>query len=430
MFATFAEIREALTQYRWFQDTVDIALVYYLFYRLLLIIKGTRAFQMLLGMGLLVLALIASQALEFYTLDWVIHSFWSQIVIAGSSCSSPRSAGPLRRWVSAASSGPFARRELKVHRRDRKGLGLHGEQADRRPHRARAETDLTTIVEMGTNLDAKVSKEILISIFLPYSPIHDGATIVRNGRIIAAGCFLPLTLSTTFPRPRDPPSRAVASPRRRTPRSVLGVRGERARSSAVMNGKIEPSLDAPGSASLSRTSSCGRNRSGDISGHFEDLFRELAHQARLPGTRGDPLVLCHLQGEDRDVAYRAAGAPERPAGDGRDRPMYRGRSRCVSRGRSGRFRDIAADKKVVGTLDLSRGKEGENIIHLSPNDISKPSDVLVTHLNPFEITVTLDHLVRKSFRLKPVLIGRPAPGLRVATVAVAPRGSPWRARRA
>jgi YbbR domain-containing protein len=84
------------------------------------------------------------------------------------------------------------------------------------------------------------------------------------------------------------------------------------------------------------------------------------------------------------------------------------------------LRDIAADKKVVGTLDLSRGKEGENSIHLSPDDISKPSDVLVTHLSPFEITVTLDHLVRKSFRLKPVLVGRPASGLRVGTVTVVP----------
>ena len=59
------DIREALAHYRWFNDTVDIALVYYIFYRLLLIIKGTRDFQMLIGIGLIVLALIASRALEF-----------------------------------------------------------------------------------------------------------------------------------------------------------------------------------------------------------------------------------------------------------------------------------------------------------------------------------------------------------------------------
>ncbi|HET6365082.1 MAG TPA: hypothetical protein VFG02_08525, partial [Nitrospirota bacterium] len=82
MLNNFTEIREALAHYRWFHDTVDIALVYFIIYRLLLIIKGTRAFQMLVGIGLIVLVLIASQALEFYTLDWLIHSFWSQIVLA------------------------------------------------------------------------------------------------------------------------------------------------------------------------------------------------------------------------------------------------------------------------------------------------------------------------------------------------------------
>jgi YbbR domain-containing protein len=84
------------------------------------------------------------------------------------------------------------------------------------------------------------------------------------------------------------------------------------------------------------------------------------------------------------------------------------------------LRDIAAGKKVVGTADLGRGKEGENIIHLSPDDIRKPSGVLVTHLNPFEITVMLDRLDRKTIRLKPVLTGRPAPGYRVRDVSVNP----------
>jgi diadenylate cyclase len=78
----FTDIHEALTHFRWFNDTVDITLVYYLFYRLLLLLKGTRAFQMLVGIGLIVLVLIASQLFEFYTLDWLIHSFWSQIVLA------------------------------------------------------------------------------------------------------------------------------------------------------------------------------------------------------------------------------------------------------------------------------------------------------------------------------------------------------------
>ncbi len=84
------------------------------------------------------------------------------------------------------------------------------------------------------------------------------------------------------------------------------------------------------------------------------------------------------------------------------------------------LRDIATGKKVVGTADLGLSREGENRIHLSPEDIRKPSGVLVTHLTPFEITVKLDRLIRKTLRLRPVLAGRPAPGHRVGNVSVNP----------
>jgi YbbR domain-containing protein len=84
------------------------------------------------------------------------------------------------------------------------------------------------------------------------------------------------------------------------------------------------------------------------------------------------------------------------------------------------LRDIAAGKKVVGTVDLGRGKEGGNTFPLSPDDIRKPAGVLVTHLDPFEIAVKLDRLDRKSLRLKPVVTGRPAPGYRVKSISMNP----------
>ena len=84
------------------------------------------------------------------------------------------------------------------------------------------------------------------------------------------------------------------------------------------------------------------------------------------------------------------------------------------------LRDIAAGKKVVGAVDLSLVKEGENIIRISPDDIRKPSGVTVTHLSPYEITVKLDRIVRKTVRLKPVLSGTPAGGYRVVSVSVSP----------
>ena len=246
MFTNFAEIREALAHYRWFQDTADIALVYYLFYRLLLIIKGTRAFQMLVGIGLIVIALVASQAFEFYTLDWVIHSFWSQIVIAVVILFQPEIRRALAqmgerrffRSLSPVESSKFIEEIVKASvsmANKRIGALIVLER----------ETDLATIVEMGTNLDAKVSKEILTSIFLPYSPIHDGATIVRNGRIIAAGCFLPLTLSSNLSKTLGTRHRAAVGLTEETDAVVVVVSEETGEISVVKNGVIESNLDAP-----------------------------------------------------------------------------------------------------------------------------------------------------------------------------------------
>jgi len=246
MFPFLADIREALQHYRWFQDTVDIALVYYIFYRLLLIIKGTRAFQMLLGIGLIVLALIASQALEFYTLDWLIHSFWSQIVIAAVILFQPEIRRTLaqmgeRRFfksLSPVESSKFIEEIVKASvsmANKRIGALLVLER----------ETDLTTIVEMGTTLDAKVSKELLTSIFLPYSPIHDGAAIIRNGRLISAGCFLPLTLSTTIAKTLGTRHRAAVGLTEETDAVVVVVSEETGEISVVMNGVIDAGLDAP-----------------------------------------------------------------------------------------------------------------------------------------------------------------------------------------
>jgi YbbR domain-containing protein len=84
------------------------------------------------------------------------------------------------------------------------------------------------------------------------------------------------------------------------------------------------------------------------------------------------------------------------------------------------LRDIASGKKVVGAVDLSLGKEGENLIRISPDDIRKPSGVIVTHLSPYEITVKLDRIVRKTIRLIPVLSGTPAGGYRLGSVTVSP----------
>src|SRR5512142_3551047 len=155
MSTNFTEIREALAHYRWFNDTLDIALVYYVFYRLLLLIKGTRAFQMLIGIGVILMVLFASQFLEFYTLDWLIHSFWAQIVLALVVLFQPELRRTLARVgerrlfrpLSAVEGSKFIEETVKaaVSMANKRIGALIVLERD---------TELSTIVELGTKPDA------------------------------------------------------------------------------------------------------------------------------------------------------------------------------------------------------------------------------------------------------------------------------------
>lgn len=84
------------------------------------------------------------------------------------------------------------------------------------------------------------------------------------------------------------------------------------------------------------------------------------------------------------------------------------------------LRDITAGKKVVGILDLSMTRSGENSVHISPDDIRRPSGVTVTHMSLSTVAVKLEPLIRKTFRLKPVLRGKPAAGYRLGRITVTP----------
>jgi len=84
------------------------------------------------------------------------------------------------------------------------------------------------------------------------------------------------------------------------------------------------------------------------------------------------------------------------------------------------LRDITTGKKVVGILDLSMTKEGENVVPLSPDDISRPPDIVVTHMSLSEVKVRLEPLIRKTFRLKPIIYGTPASGYGLKNIVVTP----------
>jgi uncharacterized protein (TIGR00159 family) len=105
-------------------------------------------------------------------------------------------------------------------------------------------TGLRQYAELGVALDALVSSDLLTSLFLPYSPLHDGAVIVQGGRVVAAGCFLPLSRSTQLGRALGTRHRAALGIAEDTDAVAVIVSEETGRLSIAVSGHIEPVADA------------------------------------------------------------------------------------------------------------------------------------------------------------------------------------------
>ena len=234
---------EILRQLRW-QDLVDIILMSIIIYRLLLIIKGTRAAQMLIGLGVLLLASLLSSYFELYTIEWLIQSFWAQIVIAIIIIFQPE----IRRALAQMGETQFlhtltSAEELKsLEEIVRAAIALSNRKIGALIAIER-DTSLKDFVEVGTPLDAKVSKEILLSLFHPTSPIHDGAVVIRGNRIVAAGCFLPITMSPEISRSLGTRHRAGLGLTEETDAVVIIISEETGEVSMAINGKLETHLD-------------------------------------------------------------------------------------------------------------------------------------------------------------------------------------------
>lgn len=234
---------ELLKQIRW-QDILDIVFVAIIFYRLLLIVKGTKAAQMLIGLGLLLLASLLSERLELYTVNWIIQSFWAQIVIVLIILFQPE----IRRALAHIGEARFltaftSAEELKSLDEIVKAAVALANRKMGALIVIERETSLKDFVEMGTLLDAKVSKDILLSIFHTTSPIHDGAVVIRGNRIVAAGCFLPIALSSEVSKALGTRHRAGIGLTEETDAIAIIVSEETGAISMAAAGKLETAID-------------------------------------------------------------------------------------------------------------------------------------------------------------------------------------------
>lgn len=175
-------------------DVLDVVIVSFLLYRLFSLMRGTRAVHMFFGLIVLFILSVIAQWGNLIALNWIVSSLRTVWVIAFVIIFQPE----LRRALAMLGQNRFLNRFVSV----REG-GVIPEIVRSVGHLAEKQIGalivlekdmgLKNYIETGTPVDAQVSSELLETIFTPPSPLHDGAVIIRNDRVVAAGCILPLT---------------------------------------------------------------------------------------------------------------------------------------------------------------------------------------------------------------------------------------------
>jgi uncharacterized protein (TIGR00159 family) len=227
------------------RDTLDIVLVTLGIYWLLLLIRGTRAVQILIGLIVLIVAWMAAEMFQLVTLRLILDNFLSSAVLI----IIVLFQHDIRRALARVGRGFFpavsAQQESQMLEEIVRASQILSQKRVGALMVLERETSLDDQIEAGSPIDAAVSKELLTSLFLPYSPLHDGAVIIQHGRISQAGCILPLTLRSDLPEGVGTRHRAAVGITEETDALVIVVSEETATISVVLGGDMIRGLDAP-----------------------------------------------------------------------------------------------------------------------------------------------------------------------------------------
>lgn len=226
-------------------DLVEILIVTLLLYRILILIQRTRAMQILLGILLLGMVYVAARLLDFVLIRYMLETIFRYGAIAALVVFQPELRAALARLGQSRMVRFLYRFEESQ---------VQDEIVEAVEHLARSKIGAIIAVEQevgleeycatGSPIQAKVSKEMLTTIFTPYSPLHDGAVIISGDTIKAAGAILPLTQYSLPDRSLGTRHRAALGLSEETDAIVIVVSEETSRISLALRGRLETGVDA------------------------------------------------------------------------------------------------------------------------------------------------------------------------------------------
>lgn len=235
-----ANLREIV---RW-QDLVDILLVCFIVYRILLLIRGTRAVQMLTGFGIILIFYYVAEKLKFHTLHTILVEFFNNLILILIIVFQDE----IRRALTQVGRNPFFTstntiEEVAIVEDLVKAAEVLAQQRVGALIVLERETGLKNYIEGGQLIDSKVGVDLITSIFHPTSPMHDGAMIIRNSRISSAACLLPISRDPGVHKELGTRHRAALGLTQETDAVVIVVSEERGEISLVHHGTMMRDLN-------------------------------------------------------------------------------------------------------------------------------------------------------------------------------------------
>lgn len=229
------------------QDLLDVLLVWLVVYKVLILIRRTGTVQMLSGLGVLAIGYIGSIWLELFTFNWILEKFFSNLFVIVVILFQ----GEIRRALAQIGSNPFfsdisAVQETQIVEEIAKGII----QAAQKGFGALIVIERDIVVdyhiEMGTEIEGRVSSEMITSIFHPEAPMHDGALLIRGGKIHSAGCFLPLSKNPALDKNLGTRHRAAIGLTEETDALVFVISEENRSIGIVQSGHLQTNVELGG----------------------------------------------------------------------------------------------------------------------------------------------------------------------------------------
>ncbi len=234
---------ELISQVNW-KDLLDIFVVAFIIYQLFLLFRGTKAVPMIIGLFLVFIASRYSVNFGLHTLNWILQNFLTVGLLSVIILFQPELRRALARFGQQSVLRFFAE-EQETHMVDeivRTAASLSEKNIGALIAIERG-TKLSSYVEAGVDIDGKLSRRLLESIFQPKSPLHDGAVMVNGGRVTAAACFLPLTINPAVDKDMGTRHRAALGLSEETDALIVVVSEETGNISLAVEGKINTQLD-------------------------------------------------------------------------------------------------------------------------------------------------------------------------------------------